>query len=62
MTSHEFAKLLLGQPDLVLFALDVIGPQEVNSPPRVYVITQEDEDICGSCNGRVGDEVIGFYI
>lgn len=61
MTSHEFAQRLLELPDKELMVVDSIGPQEI-SYPKIYTITQEDEDNCGSCDGLVGEEVIAFYV
>lgn len=57
ITAHAFAQELLNGPDLELFALDSVGPREI-SGFRLYEISQEDEDDCGDCEGRVGDKVI----
>jgi len=57
ITAHAFAQELLNGPDLELFVVDSICPWEVNGF-RLYEISQEDEDNCGSCDGRVGDQVI----
>lgn len=62
ITAHAFAQKLLNGPDFELFVLDSVGPCEVDSSPQVYEITQDDEHNCGSCDGRVGDQVIAVYL
>ena len=62
MKAHEFAQHLLDGPNLDLFGQDSLGPVEIDSCPWVYEIMQEDEDNCGSCDGRVGEKVIIFSL
>jgi hypothetical protein len=61
-TVAELVKELLELPqDLIVMALDNMGPTTIGSC-RTYTVTQNDEDDSGSCDGLVGREIVVIHI
>jgi len=57
MKAHELAQKLLNGPNLEVMICDSVGPVDLSSCYE-YVISEDDEDNCGDCEGRVGQTVI----
>jgi hypothetical protein len=59
MKAHELAQKLLNGPDLDVMIRDTLGPVDLSSCYE-YQISNDDEDNCGDCEGRVGETVIAL--
>lgn len=61
MKAHELAAKLLSMPNIEVLVSDYIGPLEISSV-QPYTITEDDEENCGNCDGRVGEEVVALHV
>jgi hypothetical protein len=61
MKSHDLAAKLLSMPNLEVMAYDAIGPMDISSV-QTYTISESDEEDCGNCEGRIGEEVLVIYV
>jgi hypothetical protein len=61
MKTHDLAAELLSKPNIEVMGYDFLGPLDISSV-QPYTITQKDEDCCGCCDGRVGEEVFVIYV
>ena len=58
MTAHELAHKLLQQPDLMVMLEENCGYLLEFGSVFVRTINQQDEDLCGAAEGRVGETVV----
>ena len=59
MTKAELIKRLEQYPDdIEIMIRDGNYVLDLNVGPCDYTITQENEDDCGDCDGRVGEQVV----